>query len=151
MAWIPRGAHWYLAQVVEEITVAGERDNILHINWLLIDAASPDDAFEKAIACGKEGEQSYANPDGQLVTIHFCGLRDLIVIYEDLEDGAELYYEERVGVPEDEILRTIRTRNDLSVFRPIEQRARPNYASKEVVDEVSALLARIREEEEGRP
>ena len=33
----------------------------------------------------------------------FLGLRNLSVVYEELEHGAELMYEEQVGVPSDEL------------------------------------------------
>jgi hypothetical protein len=69
----------------------------------LIRADSPDEAYEKAVSLGYQGEASYDNPNGQLVQIRFRGLADLDVIYDELGHGAELLFHEQVGVEPEEI------------------------------------------------
>jgi hypothetical protein len=43
MAFIPKAAIWYIAQVVLEITVEGETRNVVHIDYMLIRADSPEE------------------------------------------------------------------------------------------------------------
>ena len=128
MAYIPKDARWYLADVVLEHVVAGDPRNVVHINLHLIEADSPERAYEKAISLGQACEQVYSNTDGQEVAVRFRGLRDLNVIHEALEDGAELAFKESIGVPEDRLSTWLRAKEKLSVFskRQAKQDV-PNY------------------------
>jgi hypothetical protein len=85
MTYIPEKAHWYVAEIVEEITVDGAVDKVIHRNLILIAADSPNQAFERAIELGKQGESSYKNPEGRDVSARFIGLGDLSVVYDELE------------------------------------------------------------------
>jgi hypothetical protein len=140
MAFIPENANWYLAQIVLEITVQGEAQNVIHINYLLIEAGSPEEAYAKALHLGKQHETTYPNPKKQEVNIHFRGLRNLNVIYKALEDGAEILYEQRIGVDSDEISEMIRPKEMLAVFQPMQAGSGPDYASEEVVREARTLM-----------
>ena len=71
MAFIPRDAIWYIAEVVLEITVEGATENVVHIDYLLVRADSPDDAYEKALRLGREHEATYLNSDKKEVKISF--------------------------------------------------------------------------------
>src|SRR3954453_18231583 len=101
MGFIPQGARWDIAGLVLEHTIEGDHRNVIHVNTHLIEADSPEEAYRKADALGRAGEQDYANTEGKQVRITFQGLRDLDVIHDDLVDGAELFYEEAVDVGED--------------------------------------------------
>ena len=46
----------------------------------------------------------------------FRGLRDLNVIHEALEDGAEIAFEAKVGVPPKKLATWIRSKKELAVF-----------------------------------
>lgn len=135
MGHIPDDARWYIADLVFEHTIVDDPRNVVHVNIHLIEANSPEQAYQKAVKLGQAGEQSYINTDDKKVQITFRGLRDLGVIHDDLEDGAELLYEEAVGLTEDNLLRWIKPKDALSVFAP--RRARlnvPNYMPKEVME-----------------
>lgn len=140
MAHIPEGVQWFIAELVLEITVRGDVRNIVHKNLTLIRATSADDAYDRAFQLGIESEAQYENPTGNFVRIEFRGVSRLNVIYERLEDGAELIYEERVGVDENEIRKLIPPKGSLAVFRPITPSGGPDYSSKEIVDEAEKLL-----------
>jgi hypothetical protein len=141
MAHVPDDAEWFLAQVVEEIRVAGSKRNVVHINYVIIRADSPEAAYDRAMALGKQGETSYVNELGKRVTIRFRGLRDLDVIYEPLEDGCEIMYAEKLGVSPKGIRRLVRPKKELEVFLPIRERpGRPNFSSKDIMDEVYRRL-----------
>jgi hypothetical protein len=151
MGYIPKDAEWYLAEVIEEITVEDEPNNVVHFNWILVHAHSPEEAYSKALEHGRAGEVSYENPDGKLVRISFRGLHHLDVIHDKLEDGAEITYDERVGVPEEELQEYITPKDDLNVFRPFPTAfppERPDYTSKEIMGAVEAFLARLHEAED---
>jgi Domain of unknown function (DUF4288) len=139
MGYIPADAKWYIAELVEEITIEGEARNVVHKNLVLIRADSSEEAYDKAIQLGKQSELSYENPAGRLVKTRFWGLGELAVIYDELAHGAELLYEEKVGVPSDQIEKEIRAKQELAVFRPFESSEKPDYTSKDIVDEAKRL------------
>lgn len=139
MGFIPLGARWYLAGLVLEHTIEGVPRNVIHVNTHLIEADSPEEAYRKANALGRRGQMEYANTDGKTVRVAFRGLRDLDVIHDDLEDGAELFYEERVGVPEDALAGWVKPKEELSVFAPRRDKSDgPNYLPQEVAEMLEA-------------
>ena len=146
MGYIPPNAKWYLADIVQEITVDGDPRNVVHTNAVLVRADSPEEAYEKAMELGTDGDLSYENPDGKLVTFRFRGLRDLNVIHDELEHGTELTYSEDIGVDESKIQKWVTTKEELGIFRPIEEPSGPNYSSREVMEEVYKKFPHLRPE-----
>ncbi len=139
MGFIPKGARWYLAGLILEHTIEGDPRNVVHVNTHLIEADSPEEAYQKANAQGRAGEIEYANTDGRMVRVAFRGLRDLDVIHDDLEDGAELFYEERVGIPEDALAGWVTPKEELAVFAPRQARSGgPNYLPQEIAEMLEA-------------
>jgi len=138
-AFIPRDAKWYLADIVEEVRVEGSRRNVVHTNRTLIRADSPEEAHEKAVALGKCGNTAYKNPKGKTVTIRFRGLKDLNVIHDELEHGAEISFSRAVSVSEKEIKSWIPPKRRLGVFAPVEPHGGPDYASAEVIQQAYEL------------
>ena len=117
MAYIPDDAKWYIAEIIMECQVEGNPSNVVHTNIVLVRADSPEEAFEKAEELGRDGEDSYLNTTDQEVTFRYRGLRELNVIHDELEHGAELIYEEEIGVKEDDLKAMISLQSDLAVFR----------------------------------
>jgi hypothetical protein len=117
MAFIPKDARWYLADVVLEHTVEGDPRNVVHVNIHLVEAHSPEQAYEKANALGRAAERVYVNSYGKEVRVVFRGLRDLNVIHDDLEDGAELTYEQYESMPEGQLAGWVSSKESLAVFR----------------------------------
>lgn len=142
MAWIPDDAEWYLADIVLRIRVQGEARIVVHINTMLIHASSPDEAYAKAMALGDAENMSYLNTAGRRVTFKFVGLRSLSVVYEKLEDGAELVYTQRIVRSVGASRRLVRKRAELGVFQPIRRNPGPDYTSAQVVREIEAALGR---------
>jgi len=62
-------------------------------NLILIQAASPEEAYEKANQHGRDSENEI-RVNGKKGHFTFCGLKDLMLVYNDLEDGAELEWYE---------------------------------------------------------
>jgi Domain of unknown function (DUF4288) len=126
---------WYLAELVMEITVSGAARNVVHRNLVLVRAISGEEAYDKAVFLGHKAETGYENPKGQQVRITFRGIRRLEETYEELEDGAELTFEEFVGVSPDEIDSWIPPREQLTVFVPPKpgREHDPDYRSADVM------------------
>jgi hypothetical protein len=122
VGFIPEGARWYLADLVVEHRIDGEAQNVVHVNTHLVEARSPEEAYAKAMALGQAEDGEYENAHGQRVRVVFRGLRQLNVIHDPLEDGAELMYDEWVGVPEDQLQAWVRPKDRLGVFAPIQGR-----------------------------
>ncbi len=139
MGWVPKGVKWFIAEIVEEITVEGDPRNVVHINFNLIRADSPEEAYTKSLELGEQNQTEYQNPEGKRVEIRFRGLRNLSVMYDELEHGAELMYEERVAVNSDELKKIVRGKDQLDVFipwKPPDLSEAPDYSSKDIIDEV---------------
>jgi hypothetical protein len=140
MPYIPKGSEWYIARLVLEIVVEGDERNVVHTNYTLIRAENPDDALASALGLGRDSETSYLNPLGQLVRIQFIGVRSLNVVYESLEHGAELLFEEEVGVSKQELAGRIPRSEQLTVFCDPERLPHPNYASAAIRKEAEKLM-----------
>jgi hypothetical protein len=141
MAYVPKDAEWFLAQLVEEIRIVGSKRNIVHINYVIVRAKSPQAAFARAMALGKQSNTTYENELGKKVTTRFRGLRNLDVIYDPFEHGCEIMFVEKLGLRENTIKRLVRPRHQLEVFQPIRnRRGRPNYSSREIMEEVRRRL-----------
>lgn len=144
MGHVPVDAEWYIAQLVMEIIVGGSRQNVVHRNLVLIRAHSPDEAYEKALRFGGGGETSYKNPNGQPVDIRFRGVGMLEAMYEPLEDGSELTFEEHIGVSPEQINRWVRPKEQLQAFvAPTPGRDHdPDYRSAAVMETAVKMLER---------
>lgn len=136
MGYIPDNAEWFVAELVEELTVADDPRNIVWRNLTLIRAKLPEEAYQRALALGKEGDTEYLNPDGKLVTVRFRGISYLDVIHDGLEDGAELLYHSETDVPQERIEKLLRAKNELNAFRSPGPLDGLDVASGEVVREV---------------
>jgi hypothetical protein len=138
MAHVPEGAEWFLADLVQEIRVAGSKRNIVHINYVIIHARSPEAAYARAMSIGKRSEMSYENLHGKKVTIRFRGLGNLDMIYDPLGDECEIMYREKLGVTEKGIRKMVRPKRKLEVFMPIRERpGRSDFSSQEVMNELA--------------
>ncbi len=142
MMHLPEDSDWYLAWLVQEITVEGDPRNVVHTSTRLIHAGSAEEAYEKAIRLGEEEQTTYENSEGKQVRIVFRGLTDLNVIHEELADGAELTFQEEVGISDEEVAQMLTARADLTVFREDDEENPdiPNYIDKEVAEEFEADL-----------
>lgn len=143
MAYIPKNAKWYIAELVIECNIEGNSRNVVHVNIVLIRASSPEEAFDKAEELGYESNSTYLNPKNQTVTFTYKSLRDLNVIHDELEHGAELMFEEKIGIRESELQQMLTPKSQLAIFRPLEpiDPSKPDYSSKEIMDEVAKRMS----------
>ena|SRR5579864_4225708 len=117
MGHIPKGAKWWIADLVVEFEVEDE-GSVVHYNLTLVRADCAEDAYKEALELGRQHESIYKNSKGHLVTTHFRGLRNLVVVHDDLEHGAELLYEQKEDLTPEQVLASVRRKEDLSVFVP---------------------------------
>jgi len=90
------GRNWYLSHEVLYAETGREAPTERLTVWenlILIRANSPDQAYKKAMKHGKMSEDK-VRINGKTGKLRFLGLRDLVLIYEQLEDGAELEWHE---------------------------------------------------------
>jgi hypothetical protein len=147
VGYTPKNAKWYVADIVEHIIVEGDPRNVVHTNSVLVRADSPEEAYEKAMELGMGGEQSYENPGGQRVTFRFRGLRDLNVVHDELEHGAELTFSEDIGMDDSAIAEWVSSKEELSVFRPITPSKGPDYRSPDIVEEMHKRFPHLRSDD----
>jgi hypothetical protein len=141
MAYIPKDVEWFLAQLVEEFQVQGSKRNIVHINYVLIRASTPEHAYREALKLGKQANQRYKNPHGKLVTHRFLGLRNLDAVFDPLEHGCEIMFVERLGMSAGGTRKLVRSKRELEAFLPVRPRkGRPDYSSKQIMDMVEKRL-----------
>jgi hypothetical protein len=150
MAYIPEDAQWYIADVVLEHTVEDDPRNLVWVNTILVEANSPENAWQNAQQKGRSAESEYRNPDGKNVKCVFRGLRALHVIHDKLQDGSELMYEQHEGISEDEIQALITSREELAVFAPRQvQENMPNILPErcmKILDELGYTPEDLRKE-----
>ena len=141
MAYNSGRARWYLAEIVTETRMTGEHENIVHNNLILIRASSSEESYEKTMARGHEMEDTYQSPEGETVTVLFRGISDINLIQDELEDGAEIAYEEIPDMSEEEIQEMLQSKENLGVFQPEEPDTHETeYTSKDIVDEALRII-----------
>jgi hypothetical protein len=95
---IKNNKNWYLVEIIERCEPNGTVDKrplrrcIVYGNYHLIKADSTEEAYEKAEKIGREGNYHFNNVDKKDMKWEFIGIGDLLPIYEDIEDGAELMF-----------------------------------------------------------
>src|SRR5690606_14482359 len=90
---------WYVVELIEKLEPVqrNEQQDLRRVktwaNFHLIKAGSPEEAYEKAVQLGKEGEFTFKNEEKVEMEYSFVGVGDLIPIYdENIEDGAEIMW-----------------------------------------------------------
>lgn len=86
-------------------------------NTRLIRARNREEAYRKAMRLSQEGYPS--KTDGG--EWRFAGISDLLPVYEDLEDGAEILWNVRGRLPMSRIKKMVRSKKQLSVFDDSEE------------------------------
>ncbi len=82
-------------------------------NTILVKAPDLDQAYEKTVRIATEATEPYkGGPDGVDVQWVFEGVTELLPIYEEIEDGAEILWSEREGESLREIRALARKKSD---------------------------------------
>jgi len=89
---------WYLVEIIEKCEPAdrAKTNDLRRVttwgNMHLVKAKSSEEAYDKGMKIGKESEVKYINSDKIEMEWTFVGIGDLLLIHEDIEDGAELMW-----------------------------------------------------------
>jgi len=112
----PRG--WYISHEVLSFQTKrpGPKEVKLTVweNLVLIKARNPEEAYRKALKRGRWNEEE-VKIDGVDGYCKFKGLRDLVLIYDELEDGAEVEWRE-FQVNGAELSRMIKRKQRMQAF-----------------------------------
>ncbi len=90
--------NWFIVEIIEKCEPLNRNDenDLRRVttwgNHHLIKADSPEKAFDKAVKLGKEKNYKFTNSDKVEMESIFVGIGELLPIYEDIEDGAELMW-----------------------------------------------------------
>ncbi len=90
---------WFVAEIIEkcEPVNRNETQELRRVqtwgNFHIIKAESPKKAYDKAVKIGKDAEYKFTNSDNLEMEWIFIGIGNLIPIYEDIEDGSEIMWE----------------------------------------------------------
>lgn len=104
---------WYLAEIIQWIK-DGLEGKVVYVNYILIAAASAEDAYEKAV---EEGWiYTYSSDSGS--NSEFMGLCDLHYSTENLAHGARIYVEIKENLTDTEISALVYPKDTLNVFAP---------------------------------
>jgi hypothetical protein len=93
-----RTREWYIAHGIlyfepSAQTISRTANLTVWENLILIKATNPEDAYRKAMDLGHLNEHA-VKIDGKDGYCRFKGLRELALVYDELEDGAELEWRE---------------------------------------------------------
>ena len=115
---------WWIASYLERFEYDDEdRSNLNRRclaweNTILVKAQSREQAWQKAVAQGRlsEGNRGTNDATGRMGTWRFEGLTSLLPVYEKLDDGAELLWEEHSGRSVRSIRALAKKKAELGVF-----------------------------------
>jgi hypothetical protein len=83
MASSPVAPRWYIAELTEELAVAGSpRPSVIHRKTRIIFADSAEDAYEKALTMSAQHEPAYLNRNNGAAQIRYWGLSELNLVEE---------------------------------------------------------------------
>ena len=111
--------NWYIVEIIEKCEPVNriESQELRRVttwgNHHLIKANSPEEAYEKAIKIGKEGEYKFFNENKVEMEWIFVGIADLIPIYEDIEDGAEIMWTDYGSISDRKARKKAQTKDQL--------------------------------------
>jgi Domain of unknown function (DUF4288) len=92
--------NWYIVEIIEkcEPVTRNENQELRRVmtwgNFHLIKAKTPKEAYDKAVKIGKDGEYKFINSNKLEMEWIFIGIGNIIPIYEDIEDGSEIMWED---------------------------------------------------------
>lgn len=96
-------------------------------NLILLKAKSPHEAYQKAIEHGRASEQA-VKINGKDGLCRFRGLRDLTLVYDKLEHGAELEWRV-LRISPGKLGRLVTTKRKMQAFKYARKKARAKKSS----------------------
>jgi Domain of unknown function (DUF4288) len=122
---------WCLASYIERFEYFDENKSnnarrcLAWENTVLIRARSREQAYRKAVALGRQsnGNAGWNSETKRRGAWRFEGLTELLPVYEELTDGAEILWKEHENRTVKTIKSLVKRKRDLSVFNDREDNA----------------------------
>ena len=122
---------WWIASYIERFEYYDEnKSNIARRclaweNTVLIRARSREEAYRKAVALGRlsNGNKGWNSETKRRGVWRFEGLTELLPVYEELIDGAEILWKEHANRTVKTVKSLVKRKRDLSVFNDREEKA----------------------------
>jgi hypothetical protein len=111
--------NWFLVEIIERLEpVDADSSNSLrrctvYGNYHLIKATTPDKAYDKAEKLGKSGSFKFKNADKRMMKWEYVGIGDILPLYEDIEDKAEILWTDYGFISAKRSDRFVKTKKDL--------------------------------------
>jgi len=110
---------WFMVEIIEKLEPV-ERDESKDLrrvttygNFHLIKAESADEAYNRGIKLGQESNLVFTNSDKVEMEWSFVGIGELLPIYEDIEDGAELMFTDYGNISHKRAMKMARDKTEL--------------------------------------
>ncbi|MFP6797994.1 MAG: DUF4288 domain-containing protein [Pseudomonas sp.] len=111
---------WYVASYLIRFTEINDPNNenqeerfISWENTIIVKAIDLDEAYDKAVKIAHETTEPYlGGPDAVPVQWVFEGITELLPVYEELEDGAEIMWAEHKPRKLKNLKKLVRSRNE---------------------------------------
>jgi len=107
---------WWVFGVVEQwVPTKGAKTAKRHLVWMntrLLRAQNREQAYKKAVRLGNEGMPSEAH-GGEW---RFAGLSMLLPIYDEIEDGSEIFWDDCGWIGLKRLKRIVKKKRELPVF-----------------------------------
>lgn len=115
---------WWIASFIERFEFFDEdrtklnRRCLAHENTILVRAPNREVAYRKAVKAGglSEGSEGWDSESGRRGAWRFEGLTVLLPVYDQLEDGAELFWRKLSNVSVRKVKGLVKGKKDLVVF-----------------------------------
>ena len=117
---------WYVAVIIERFEYYDEdvsnpdRECEAHENLVLIHADKAAQAYERAVEIGKtcEGIECINDVTRRKGEWRFVGVNELLPVYDDLADGAEIMWTKHVGVTVASVEGMAKLKSEFGGFSP---------------------------------
>lgn len=116
---VDRSRKWYISHELlsfegsSKRTSAGKK-RIVWENLILIKARGPGEAYRKAVRHGRLSE-GQVKIDGENGHCKFKGLRDLVLIYDPLQDGTEIEWHD-LQLSQSQLARILKKKHQMQAF-----------------------------------
>jgi hypothetical protein len=115
---------WYVATYIERFEYEGENKTNLRRrcraweNMILVKASTPAQAYRRAVQLAKKGGNlPWTNSRGEDGKLIFEGLTQLLPVYDELEDGAEICWTDHANTSVQKVKRMIKKKTELAAFQ----------------------------------
>lgn len=117
---------WWLASYIQRFEFKDAQPKSLSArclaweNTILVKAKNRELAYRKAVAIGKQNSavkwSRYGSPPGRLGRWKFEGITSFVPIYEELQDGSEISWDEHRGTTLGAVRKRVKSKQELDTF-----------------------------------